>query len=126
VSDADGVHLGQDDMEVDDARKILGKDKIIGISAGNEVELDYALNQDVNYIAPGPVFGTTTKTDAGKPIGIDFVKLVQSKTEKPVIPIGGINAENISQLKDIGISCFAVISSILKYDNLENATKKLY
>ncbi len=124
VSGADGVHLGQDDMEVKDARKLLGKDKVIGVSAGNEKELEYALKEDVNYIAPGPVFGTTTKGDAGNPIGIDFVKYVLSKTKKPVIPIGGINADNVQLLKNIEIDCFAVISSILKYDNLEEATKK--
>jgi len=125
ASNADGVHLGQDDMRVKDARKLMGNDKIIGISAGNEEELTYALKENVDYIAPGPVFGTKTKDDAGTAIGIEFVKYVMSKTDKPVIPIGGIESENIEQLKEIGIECVAVISAILKEKSLEEATKKI-
>ncbi len=126
ASDADGVHLGQDDLHVKYARAILGKEKIIGISAGNKEELEYALKQDINYISPGPVFTTLTKPDAGDAIGIDFVKYVLSKSDKPVIPIGGIEAENVKKLSRIGIDKVAVISAILKADNLEIATKTLY
>ncbi len=126
VSDADGVHLGQDDMPVEYAREILGKNRIIGISAGNEEELKYALNSDVDYISPGPVFSTSTKNNAGKPVGIEFVKLVLSKTKKPVIPIGGINLHNINELTRIGIDKVAVISSILKSKNLEDSALQLY
>lgn len=124
VSGADGVHLGQDDMNVEDARNILGKDKIIGISAGTEEELEKINHQDFDYIGVGPVFGTQTKNDAGKAIGVDFVKYVQENTKKPVIPIGGIDSDNVKQLKEIGIECVAVISSILKRDDLEEATRE--
>ncbi len=126
ASKADGVHLGQDDMPVEYARKILGKNKIIGISAGNEEELKYALNSDVDYISPGPVFPTATKNDAGKPIGIEFVKLTLSKTDKPVIPIGGIDLQNVRELSKIGINKVAVISAILKANNIETETLTLY
>ena len=126
ASDADGVHLGQDDMPVEYARKILGTNKIIGISAGNKEELEYALNSDVDYISPGPVFSTSTKNDAGEPVGIEFVKLALSKTNKPIIPIGGISAQNIKELTRIGINKVAVISAILKSKSLEESTLKLY
>ncbi len=126
ASEADGVHLGQDDMPVEYARKILGNNKIIGISAGNEEELEYALNSDVDYISPGPVFSTITKNDAGKPVGVEFVKLVLSKTKKPVISIGGINSQNIQELSKIGINKVAVISAILKANNIETETLTLY
>ncbi len=125
-SDADGVHLGQDDLPVEYARKILGRNKIIGISAGDENELEYALKQDIDYISPGPVFGSTTKKDAGKPCGIEFVKKVLSKTKKPVIPIGGINLNNLDKLTETGINKVAVISAILKAQNIEQYTKKMY
>ena len=124
--DADGVHLGQDDLPVEYARKILGKEKIIGISAGNEKELDYALKQDVDYISPGAVFGSKTKTDAGSPVGTGFVKKVLSATDKPVIPIGGINLENIDKLTSIGINKVAVISALLKAQNLQEYTRAMY
>lgn len=124
ASNADGVHLGQEDMTVEDARKLLGKEKIIGLSAGTEAELQYALKQNIDYLGVGPVFGTTTKNDAGNEIGVEFVKYVQEKTKIPVIPIGGIDSTNVKQLKEIGIECVAVISSILKRTDLEQATKE--
>ncbi len=124
ASGADGVHLGQDDMNVEDARSILGKDKLIGISAGTEDEFKKINHQDFDYIGVGPVFGTQTKSDAGKAIGVEFVKYVQENTKKPVIPIGGIDSDNVKQLKEIGIECVAVISSILKRDDLEEAARE--
>lgn len=123
--DADGVHLGQDDLPVEYARKILGKKKIIGISAGNDNELEYALKQDIDYISPGAVFGSRTKRDAGSPVGIEFVKKVLSATDKPVIPIGGINLNNVEQLTSIGINKVAVISAILTAENISEYTKSL-
>ncbi len=126
ATNADGVHLGQDDIPPEYARKILGKNKIIGISAGNAKEFEYALKQDIDYISPGPVFATSTKNDAGKAVGINFVKFVLSKTEKPVIPIGGINKNNIKQLKESGIDKVAVISAILKEKDIGNAATELY
>ncbi len=123
--DADGVHLGQDDLPVEYARKILGENKIIGISAGNDRELEYALKQDVDYISPGAVFGSKTKKDAGSPVGIEFVKKVLSATDKPVIPIGGINLTNIDKLVSIGIDKVAVISAILKEKDIVKATSNL-
>ena len=126
ASDSDGVHLGQDDMPVEYARKILGNNKIIGISAGNEKELEYAIKSEVDYISPGPVFSTSTKKDAGKPIGVEFVKLALEKTEKPIIPIGGINTHNIQELSKIGINKVAVISAILNSRDLEKAAATLY
>ncbi len=126
ASDADGVHLGQEDLPVEYARKILGKNKIIGISAGNEREFEYALKQDIDYISPGPVFGSTTKKDAGTPCGIEFVKKVLSKTKKPVIPIGGIDLNNLEKLTETGITSIAVISAILKAQDIEQYTIKMY
>ncbi len=126
ASDSDGVHLGQDDIPVEYARKILGKNKIIGVSAGNEKELEYAVKSEADYISPGPVFSTSTKRDAGKPVGIEFVKLALEKTEKTIIPIGGINTHNIQELSKIGINKVAVISAILNSRDLEKATATLY
>ncbi|BBB32759.1 thiamine-phosphate pyrophosphorylase [Thermotomaculum hydrothermale] len=126
ASNADGVHLGQDDLPPKYAREILGKNKIIGMSAGNKKELEYALNQDIDYISPGPVFSTSTKPDAGNAVGIDFVNYVLSNTEKPVIPIGGINSDNVKYLSNIGINKVAVISAILSSEDLQKATEKLF
>ena len=126
ASGSDGVHLGQDDIPVEYARKILGNNKIIGISAGNEQELKYAIKSEADYISPGPVFYTFTKSDAGKPVGIEFVKLALEKTEKTIIPIGGINTHNIHELSKIGINKVAVISAILNSKDLEKATAALY
>ena len=118
--DADGVHLGQDDLPVKEARKILGKGKIIGVSTHNIEQALEAEQAGADYIGFGPVFHTSTK-DAGSPRGIDLLGEIKNKVSIPVAAIGGINLGNIHSVLETGADAVAVASAILKGDIEENA-----
>lgn len=122
--DADGVHLGQDDLQIKEARKILGKDKIIGISTHNAKEAVIAEKVGVDYISFGPIFATSTKGDAQKPKGIDGLKKVREAVKIPIVAIGGITLENAKDIYKAGADCAAVISDILKSDDIKGRIKR--
>ncbi len=118
--DADGVHLGQEDIPVDSARKILGKDKIIGISTHNMEEVTEAKKLDVDYIAFGPVFQSPTKM-VTSPHGIEGLKQIRASIAVPLIAIGGINQKNASDVINAGADAVAVISAILSATDIKEA-----
>ena len=118
---ADGVHLGQDDMPPVEARKILGADKIIGVTAKTVTQAKKAQDDGADYLGSGAVFGTSTKSNAKK-MEIGVLKSVSI----PVAAIGGINAENVPRLKDTGIAGAAVVSGIFAQRDIEKAAKELY
>lgn len=118
--DADGVHLGQDDLPVKEAREILGKGKIIGVSTHGIEQALEAEQAGADYIGFGPVFHTSTK-DAGSPRGTDLIGKIKNKIGIPVVAIGGINLENIHSVLETGVDAVAVASAILKGDIEENA-----
>lgn len=121
---ADGVHLGQNDMELAKAREILGKDKIIGGSA-RTIELAKKAEQSgADYIGCGAVFGTLTKADA-KYIGTQRLKEICTSLSIPVVAIGGVNAGNISQLEGCKISGMAVVSALFGAENVYTSAQKL-
>ncbi|HMK48611.1 MAG TPA: thiamine phosphate synthase, partial [Thermodesulfovibrionales bacterium] len=95
--DAEGVHLGQDDLPLREARIILGKDKIIGISTHSIEQAVEAEQDGADYIAFGPVFQTATK-DAGSPKGVEMLRTIKNRVGIPVIAIGGINLRNLSSV----------------------------
>jgi thiamine-phosphate diphosphorylase len=118
---ADGVHLGQDDLPIGEARKIIGKDKIIGISTHNLKQAIAAEKEGADYIGFGPVFHTVTK-DAGIPKGTEVLQKIKMQVHVPVVAIGGINIENIRSVLDTGVDAVAVASAILS-GNIENNVK---
>jgi thiamine-phosphate pyrophosphorylase len=121
---ADGVHLGQNDMELAKAREILGKDKIIGGSA-RTIELAKKAEQSgADYIGSGAVFGTLTKADA-KYIGTQRLKEICTSLSIPVVAIGGVNAGNISQLEGCKISGVAVVSALFGAENVYTSAQEL-
>jgi thiamine-phosphate pyrophosphorylase len=122
---ADGVHVGQEDIKeksVQEIRKIIGKDKIIGVSTHNTHQFKKANDMDVDYIAFGPLFFTKTKDYT---IGTEDIESVLSLTEKPVIFIGGINQENIDSVLKKGVKNIAVIRAITQAENITEAVKEL-
>jgi thiamine-phosphate pyrophosphorylase len=114
--DADGVHLGQDDLPIKEARRIMGQKKIIGISTHNVEQAIAAKAEGADYIGFGPVFHTKTKQDAGSPKGTDMLREVKRQVRIPVIAIGGINLENLRSVLDTGVDAVAVASAILRGD----------
>jgi len=115
VANADGVHLGQDDMPVKEARKVIGRYKIIGVSTHTLRQAIDAQNSGADYIGFGPVFKTKTK-DAGKPKGIKYLIEIKKHIKIPVVAIGGITSENALAVLNRGAEAIAVISDILKGD----------
>lgn len=120
---ADGVHLGQDDLPVREARKVVG-DRMIGISTHNLEQARQAEADGADYIGFGPVFHTTTK-DAGEPVGVDKLRVIKENISIPVVAIGGINLGNMQTVVNAGADAAAVATAICRGDASENARKLL-
>ncbi len=122
---ADGVHLGWQDMPAAIARKLLGKGKIIGLSTHSVEESIKAEELGVDYISIGPIFHTDTKKDAGKPVGIGLIREVKKAVKLPIVAIGGINGENLQQVLEAGADAVAMISAIVASNNVEETVKMI-
>lgn len=122
--DADGVHIGQDDMPALKAREILGEDKIIGVSAATIEEAKKAEADGADYIGTGAVFPTATKDDAPS-ITKEDLSEITSSISIPTVAIGGITLENAHELKDTGIAGFSVVSAIMSAQSPKEASEKL-
>lgn len=123
-ADVDGVHIGQNDIDYKKARKILGNDKIIGMTAHNLKEAIAAQNAGADYIGTGAVFTTSTKKDT-IPMSFTTLKEITDHITIPVVAIGGINHNNILKLKGSGIDGVAVISALFAQENIKRATQEL-
>jgi len=121
---ADGVHLGQGDMDIKEARKILGADKIIGITAKTIEQAKKAQSDGADYIGSGAIFGTTTKNDAKK-MDMQTLKSITASVSIPVVAIGGIDESNVELLADCALSGVAVVSGIFANKDKKTATQKL-
>lgn len=122
--DADGVHVGQSDMAACDVRKILGEDKILGVSAQTVEQALLAEQMGADYLGVGAVFPTGTKTDAVE-VDAETLKAICAAVKIPVIAIGGIKADNLSELSGSGICGIAVVSAIFAAENITETTKEL-
>ena len=109
---ADGVHLGQDDLSVDEAREILGEDKIIGVSTHSIAQFRAALETSANYIAVGPVYPTMTKENPAPVVGLELVREARKLTDRPLVAIGGINLGRAPEVIEAGADSVAIISAL--------------
>ncbi len=116
---ADGIHLGQDDLPYSAARKLLGKNKIIGITAHSLDEAVVAERAGADYIGVSPIFATTTKADAGAPSGIELIQQVKKAVKIPVTAIGGITLENAVQVVEAGADSLCAISSVITKEDVK-------
>ena len=121
---ADGVHVGQSDLEAGRVRALLGPDKLIGVSAHNVEEALAAQAAGADYLGTGAAFVTGTKTDA-KPISKDTIRAICAAVDIPVVAIGGINASNIEKLSGSGVDGVAVVSAIFAQPDPGAATRQL-
>jgi thiamine-phosphate pyrophosphorylase len=122
--DADGVHLGQDDLPVMAARSILGKDKIIGLSTHSLEQAVEAQNSGADYIGVGPIFSTPTKPDY-KAVGLEIIRKVKGISRVPFVVIGGIDGSNIGEVIVAGGSRVAVVRAVCAAENIREAAKRL-
>jgi len=122
--DADGVHIGQDDMPIDIARAILGADKVIGLTVHNTSEAKEAEKSGADYVGLSPIFDTATKSDAGKGIGIERIRDVKNAINIPVVAIGGINKQNCRCVIENGADSLVAISAVVCSDDVKRETQE--
>ena len=125
AADADGVHIGQSDMAYEDARRLLGPDKIIGLSVENFEDLERANSMDVDYVGISPVYGTPTKTDTAQPFGIEGLRKAVERSVHPTVAIGGMNWQTVSEVMATGCDGVAVVSAICSAPSPRQAAQEL-
>ena len=121
---AAGVHLGQDDLPCAVARRLLGEDFIIGVSAHNQAEAVQAVSDGADYLGCGAVFGTATKHDVAK-LGLENLRAIRKAVAVPMVGIGGITADNYAEVLATGANGAAIVSGILAQDDIGAIVKKL-
>lgn len=121
---ADGIHLGQDDLPAEEARKLLGSQAIIGVSAETDQEALEAEAAGANYLGIGPMFTTATKSDAGAPIGPERLRTIKQQVRIPVFGIGGINLTNFREVLEAGADGICVISAISRAPDIRAAVRE--
>ena len=124
---ADGVHLGQDDLPPEAARRILGNDAIVGYSTHNLEQAQLALSLPIDYLAIGPIFATTSKADTEPVVGLEGLRsVVRVANRLPIVAIGGITQENARSVIDAGATSVAVISAlVVEKDSISQQTRQL-
>ena len=116
--DADGVHIGQDDLPISEVRRLVGPDKIIGLSTHNPAQCEAAVRDGADYIGVGPMFATQTKEDASEPVGYEYLEWVAKNCPIPFVAIGGIKEHNIGELVRRGCHCSALVSELVGADDI--------
>lgn len=125
-ADAEGLHIGQSDATLEEARKILGKDKIIGVSVSTLEEARNAEAGGADYLGIGTVFFTGSKKDIKEPLGLENLKKIAASVKIPSVAIGGIHLDNIKEVMASGVAGVAVISEILGKEDIEKASRTLF
>lgn len=125
LSDADGVHLGQKDIPVENARKIMGDDKIIGVSVQTVEEAVKAQEGGADYLGVGSIFQTSTKQDAVQSLGLDAIFSIKNAVDLPLVAIGGINRGNIRDVIKAGADTAAVISAAVAQEDIAKSVHEL-
>jgi thiamine-phosphate pyrophosphorylase len=117
LAGASGVHVGQDDLDVEQARRVLGREKFVGVSTHNLEQFERAAASSADYIAVGPVFGTSSKANPDPVVGVEFIRKTRALSDKPIVAIGGISVERAASVIEAGADSVAVISGILTAPN---------
>ena len=125
VCDADGIHVGQSDIDAVSVRKLIGEDKIIGVSARSVEEAKKAKEDGANYLGIGAMFSTSTKLDA-KDVSFDTLNNIINEVDLPFVLIGGINLDNVCQLKQFNPDGYALVSGILGAQDIKSRVKSWY
>jgi thiamine-phosphate pyrophosphorylase len=113
LAGATGVHVGREDLGVDEARSVIGTGKLVGVSTHNLEQFQRAAKTTADYVAVGPVFSTSTKANPDPVVGIEFIRRIRPLTDKPIVAIGGITLEHAAEVVEAGADSVAVISDIL-------------
>jgi len=114
LASASGIHVGQEDLGVEEAREVVGQDRLVGVSTHNRAQFEQAVASSADYIAVGPIFSTSTKLNPDPVVGTALICQVRPLTDKPIVAIGGITLENATEVVRAGADSVAVISDILR------------
>lgn len=125
IVQADGVHIGQDDLPIEKVRELVGEKMIIGISTHCPAEAEQAVLSGADYIGVGPIFKTATKKDVCDPVGFDYLEYVAKNIPIPFVAIGGIKINNIPAVMQRGTQCIAIISEITTASDIPGRIKQI-
>jgi len=114
LAGASGVHIGQEDLGVEEARAVVGAERLVGLSTHNREQFQQAAASSADYIAVGPIFSTSTKSNPDPVVGTQFIHEVRPLTEKPIVAIGGITLDRAAEVVRAGANAVAVIGDILR------------
>jgi thiamine-phosphate pyrophosphorylase len=117
LAGATGVHVGQEDLGVEQARELIGGEKRLGVSTHNIAQFEGALKSSADYIAVGPIFPTGSKANPAPVVGLPMIRRLRALTDKPIVAIGGITLETAAQVREAGADSVAVISDILRAES---------
>lgn len=123
--DADGVHVGQEDLPVPEVRRLLGPGKIIGLSTHNPDQARAAVAAGADYIGVGPLFATQTKEDVCAPVGFAYLDWVATSLDIPFVAIGGIKPHNVGEVVRRGARCCALVSALVGVENIEERVREV-
>jgi thiamine-phosphate pyrophosphorylase len=116
--EADGVHLGQDDLPPEKVRELVGPKMLIGLSTHSPQQARAAVRSGVDYIGVGPIFATKTKKDVCEPVGLEYLDYVVKNISLPFVAIGGIKEHNIAEVRSRGAKCIALVTEIVGADDI--------
>ena len=116
--EADGVHVGQDDLPLEKVRKLVGEEMIIGLSTHSPEQAEAAVKAGVDYIGVGPIFATKTKKDVCEPVGLEYLEYVVKNIKLPFVAIGGIKEHNLAEVSRRGAKCIAMVTEIVGVEDM--------
>jgi thiamine-phosphate pyrophosphorylase len=121
---ADGVHLGEEDLPYEKARELLGTKKIIGLSVHSAEQARWAEEKGVDYLGIGPIFTTQTKVDAKEPCGVEMIREIKTRCRLPIVAIGGIRPDNVTQVIQAGADAVCAISGTVAMPDVKKAIEE--
>lgn len=121
---ADGVHIGQDDLPIEEVRKIVGKDMIIGLSTHSKEQANNAVKNGADYIGVGPIFLTKTKKDVCSPVGLEYLDYAVKNIKIPFVAIGGIKMHNIDEVLEHGAKTVCMVSEIVGASDVKKVARE--
>lgn len=123
--DADGVHIGQDDLPLNVARELLGPSRIIGVSTHSPAQAQKAVAGGADYIGVGPIFATQTKEDVCEPVGLEYLRYAVTHLDIPCVAIGGIKEHNLPEVLDAGATMLALVTEIVGSEDIRAKINRL-
>lgn len=125
LCEADGIHIGQDDLPLKEVRKLIKPDQFIGLSTHNPKQAREALRIGADYIGVGPIYETQTKRNAAQAVGLEYIKYVSQNIDLPFVAIGGIKESNIADVVKAGARCVSLVTEITEAPNIQQKIKNI-